>query len=220
MLVVPGAVGAWRTETLKAVGGYPADTLAEDQDLTIAVQRAGWRVAYDQYAVAWTEAPETVRALAKQRFRWAYGTLQCLWKHRAIFGRGHPRGLAWIGMPQALVFQVALAAISPIIDLALVVSMIGTWAAVRAHGWAQTQTDLDRMLTYWLVFTAIDLLAGIIAFSLERRERWRLLLLLVPQRIGYRQIMYYVVLKAIAQALRGPRVGWGKLERSGRVAAR
>ncbi len=219
MLVVPGAVGAWRTETLRAVGGYPADTLAEDQDLTIAVQRAGWRVAYDQYAVAWTEAPETVRALAKQRFRWAYGTLQCLWKHRAILGRGRPRGLAWIGMPQALVFQVALAAISPIIDLALVVGMVGTWAAVRAHGWAQTHTDLDRMLTYWLVFTTIDLLAGIIAFALERRERWRLLWLLLPQRIGYRQIMYYVVLKAIAQALRGPRVGWGKLERSGRVAA-
>jgi len=76
------------------------------------------------------------------------------------------------------------------------------------------------MLTYWLIFTAIDLLAAVIAFALERRERWRLLFLLVPQRIGYRQIMYYVVLKALVQAVRGPWVGWGKLERSGRVAAR
>ncbi len=75
------------------------------------------------------------------------------------------------------------------------------------------------MATYWLVFTAIDLLAATIAFALERRERWRLLWLLVPQRIGYRQVMYYVVLKAIVQALRGPSVGWGKLERRGRVAS-
>jgi hypothetical protein len=75
------------------------------------------------------------------------------------------------------------------------------------------------MLTFWLIFTTIDMLAGIIAFALERRERWRLLWLLLPQRIGYRQIMYYVVLKALTQALRGPRVGWGKLARTGRATA-
>ena len=201
------------------MGGYPDDTLAEDQDLTIAVQRAGWKVHYDQYAVAWTEAPERLRALAKQRFRWAYGTLQCLWKHGGIIASGRPRGLARIGLPQAIVFQILLTAISPIIDLALVLSLVDTWMRVEEHGWAQTQTDIGRMLTYWLVFTAIDLLAATIAFALERREQWRLLSLLIPQRIGYRQIMYYVVLKAIAQAMRGPKVGWGKLERSGRVDA-
>ena len=220
MTVVPGAVGAWRAETLRAVGGYPADTLAEDQDLTIAIQRRGWKVQYDQYAVAWTEAPETFRALAKQRFRWAFGTLQCLWKHGRLMREGKPAGLARIGLPQAILFQIVLAAISPIIDLALIFSIVETWMRVEAHGWAQTQTDLGRMLTYWLIFTAIDLLAATIAFALERREKWRLLWLLIPQRIGYRQVMYYVVVKAIVQALRGPSVGWGKLERSGRVAER
>ena len=133
---------------------------------------------------------------------------------------GRPRGLALIGLPQAVLFQILLASISPIIDLALIVSLIESWLEVREHGWAATQTDLGRMLTFWLVFTAIDLLAGVIAFALERREQWRLLWLLIPQRVGYRQIMYYVVLKALVQALRGPSVGWGKLERSGRVAAR
>jgi cellulose synthase/poly-beta-1,6-N-acetylglucosamine synthase-like glycosyltransferase/peptidoglycan/xylan/chitin deacetylase (PgdA/CDA1 family)/spore germination protein YaaH len=216
--VVPGAVGAWRTATLRAVGGYPADTLAEDQDLTIAIQRAGWKVHYDQYAVAWTEAPESVAGLVKQRFRWAFGTLQCLWKHGQIIRSGSPRGLARVGLPQAILFQVVLAAISPIIDLALIVSLIETWLRVQAHGWAQTEGDLARMLTFWLIFTAIDLLAAVIAFALERRERWRLLWLLIPQRIGYRQIMYYVVLKAVVQAVRGPTVGWGKLQRSGRVS--
>jgi len=217
MTVVPGAVGAWRIEAIRSVGGYPPDTLAEDQDLTIAIQRAGWKVHYDQYAIAWTEAPESVKALAKQRFRWAFGTLQCLWKHRSAIGGRRPRGLGWIGLPQAVLFQIILAAISPVIDLALVISLMSTWLDVEAHGWAQAKADIANMLTYWLVFMAIDLLAAIIAFALERRERWRLLWLLIPQRIGYRQIMYYVVLKALAQALRGPRVGWGKLERSGRV---
>ena len=219
MTVVPGAVGAWRTATLRAVGGYPEDTLAEDQDLTIAVQRAGWRVTYDQYAVAWTEAPESFRGLAKQRFRWAFGTLQCLWKHAGVLRTGRPAGLARVGLPQAMVFQIALAAISPIIDLALVASIVSTVLRVQEHGWAQTQTDLAWMAGFWILFTAIDLLSGVIAFALERRERWRLLWLLVPQRIGYRQVMYYVVLKALVQAIRGPSVGWGKLERSGRAQA-
>ena len=196
------------------------DTLAEDQDLTIAIQRAGWTVRYDQFAVAWTESPEGIRSLAKQRFRWAFGTLQCLWKHRRVMIEGKPRGLAFIGLPQAIVFQIVLAAISPIIDLALLMSFFTTYLAVEAHGWAQTSHDVEKMLIFWLVFTAIDLLAATIAFALERRERWRLLWLLIPQRIGYRQVMYYVVLKAIAQAVRGPRVGWGKLQRTGRVAAR
>ena len=217
--VVPGAVGAWRLAAIRSVGGYPDDTLAEDQDLTIAIQRAGWAVRYDQYAIAWTEAPETFRALAKQRFRWAFGTLQCLWKHRSAIGASHPRGLGWVGLPQAIVFQILLAAISPIIDLALLVSFFLTYVSVQAHGWAQTSHDVDTMLAYWLIFTTIDLLAATIAFALERREKWRLLWLLVPQRIGYRQVMYYVVIKAIAQALRGPVVGWGKLQRTGRVTA-
>jgi len=120
---------------------------------------------------------------------------------------GRPRGLAWIGVPQAILFQVFLAAISPIIDLALIVSVLTTWLAIEEHGWAQTQTSVDKMLAYWLIFTAIDLLSAIVAFALERRAKWRLLWLLIPQRIGYRQIMYYVVLKAITQALRGR--AWG-----------
>ncbi|QBM76407.1 glycosyltransferase [Sphingomonas sp. AAP5] len=220
MTVVPGAVGAWRLAAIQQVGGYPDDTLAEDQDLTIAIQRAGWAVTYDQYAIAWTESPETIKGLAKQRFRWAFGTLQCLWKHGSIMATGRPAGLARVGLPQAILFQIVFAAISPIIDLALLVSFVMTYIAVQAHGWAQTQHDVDKMLLYWLVFTAIDLLAATVAFALERREQWRLLWLLIPQRIGYRQIMYYVVLKAITQALRGRSVGWGKLVRTGRVQAR
>jgi hypothetical protein len=72
---------------------------------------------------------------------------------------------------------------------------------------------------YWLAFTAIDAICGWIAYRLEPRERHFPLLLLLAQRLVYRQIMYGVVLRAVAAAIRGPWVGWGKQQRSGRVAA-
>ncbi|RDE06751.1 polysaccharide deacetylase family protein [Sphingomonas aracearum] len=219
MTVVPGAVGAWRRAALDAVGGYPEDTLAEDQDLTIAVQRAGWRIAYDVDAVAWTEAPESFRALARQRFRWAFGTLQCLWKHRGILRERRPQGLAFVGLPQAWLFQIVFAAISPLIDLALVTSVIATAVRVNQHGWAQTRGDVGTMAAFWIAFTAIDVICGWIAFRLEPRERRYPAHLLVAQRLVYRQLMYWVVCKAIASAIAGFGIGWGKLERTGRVAA-
>jgi len=219
IMVVPGAVGAWRRAALDAVGGFPIDTLAEDQDLTIAVQRAGWCVANDPDAVAWTEAPQGFRSLARQRFRWSFGTLQCLWKHRRALREGRPRGLAWIGIPQAWLFQILFSLVSPMIDLALVVSIFMTWGRVQQHGWAQTHTDLVWMASFWLLFVCVDLLCGWIAFRMDVREKRFPAFLLVAQRFVYRQLMYWVVIKAVTAALRGHGVGWGKLERTGRATA-
>jgi peptidoglycan/xylan/chitin deacetylase (PgdA/CDA1 family)/spore germination protein YaaH/GT2 family glycosyltransferase len=217
--VVPGAVGAWRRSALDAVGGYPEDTLAEDQDLTIAIQRLGWKIAYDEQAVAWTEAPETFRALSKQRFRWSFGTLQCLWKHRAVLRKGRPSGLALVGMPQAWLFQIVFAVVSPLIDLALAVSIGGTVVRVLQHGWTQTQTDVLRMGAYWAAFTAVDLVCGLVAYRLDVRGEKFPPLLLLAQRFVYRQLMYSVVIRAVAAAMAGMAQGWGKLERTGRVSA-
>ena len=217
MTVVPGAVGAWRKQAILDVGGYPPETLAEDQDLTIAVQRAGWRVAYDQSAIAWTEAPQSVRQLARQRFRWAFGTIQCVWKHKKAIWAGTPRGLALIGLPQTILFQLVFALISPIIDLALIVNIVSTLTSIHEHGYTSVKGDLQTVAIFWVLFAAIDLTAGLIAMALERREDWRLMFWLIPQRVGYRQIMYYVVIKALVQAVRGPRVGWSSIVRSGEV---
>ena len=217
IMVVPGAVGAWRRKALEDVGGYPEDTLAEDQDLTIAIQRHGWKIAYDEEAVAWTEAPETLRALGKQRFRWAYGTLQCLWKHRSVLRERSPSGLAFVGMPQAWMFQIVFAMISPLIDLALGISIIGTIVRITQHGWAQTQTDVLRMGVYWMGFTAIDVACGWVAYRLDVREKHYPALLLLAQRFVYRQLMYSVVIRAVGAATAGLGIGWGKMERTGRV---
>ena len=217
IMVVPGAVGAWRRSALDAVGGYSEDTLAEDQDLTIAIQRQRWKVVYDEDAVAWTEAPETLRSLGRQRYRWSYGTLQCLWKHRRILRERHPSGLAFIGIPQAWLFQIVFAVISPAIDLALLISIGGTVMRVIQHGWGQTQTDVLRMALYWGAFSGIDLICGWIAFRLDKRRSKFAPVLLLSQRFVYRQLMYGVVIRAVSTALHGVGSSWGKQERSGRV---
>ncbi|HWA29441.1 MAG TPA: glycosyltransferase family 2 protein, partial [Rhizomicrobium sp.] len=199
------------------LGGFPSETLAEDQDLTIAVQRAGYSVAFDSSAIAWTEAPATVRGLAKQRFRWAYGTLQCLWKYRGMTFNPRYGTLGVIALPQVWMFQILLTAFAPLADLLLVWQLAWQYIAYLEHGAEFKNTDLIIVGIYYLVFVVVDLLAAVFGFLMEKRENWSLLLWLPFQRFGYRQIMYYVVVRSIWTAIRGPSVGWGKLERAGTV---
>jgi cellulose synthase/poly-beta-1,6-N-acetylglucosamine synthase-like glycosyltransferase/peptidoglycan/xylan/chitin deacetylase (PgdA/CDA1 family)/spore germination protein YaaH len=216
--VVPGAVGAWRRSALEQLGGYPSDTLAEDQDLTLAVQRAGWRVEFDPEARAYTEAPETVAGLLKQRFRWSFGTLQCLWKHRGgLFDLKHPV-LGFVALPQIWLFQILLAAVAPLVDLAIVWSLVSATYGWIYHPVEWSPDDLMRPLFYWAAFIFLDLSAGALGMALERRAPWGDLIWMPVQRFGYRQLMYYVVVKSIRAALDGARVGWGKLERRATAA--
>jgi cellulose synthase/poly-beta-1,6-N-acetylglucosamine synthase-like glycosyltransferase/peptidoglycan/xylan/chitin deacetylase (PgdA/CDA1 family)/spore germination protein YaaH len=217
--VVPGAVGAWRRSALEQLGGYPDDTLAEDQDLTIAIQRAGWKVQFDPAARAYTEAPETVGGLLKQRFRWSFGTLQCLWKHRrALFSPQRPV-LGFIALPQIWLFQIVLTAIAPLVDLAVIWSLISATYGWAFHPTEWSPDDLMRPLFYWAAFVFLDLSAGALGMAMERRAPWGDMVWLPIQRFGYRQLMYYVVVKSIDAALHGVRVGWGKLERRATAVA-
>ena len=217
--VVPGAVGAWRRSVLDQLGGFPDNTLAEDQDLTIAVQKARHKVLYDSSAIAWTEAPDTVQGLIRQRFRWAFGTFQCLWKHRdALFARRYGT-LGFIALPQVILFQVVLAAISPLLDLALIIQIAKTGIDYLQHGAQFDPSNLYLTAIYFLAFMALDTAAVAIAFAMEKQEEWSLLPLLALQRFGYRQMLYYVVVKSVFSATSGVRVGWGKLERKGTVSS-
>jgi cellulose synthase/poly-beta-1,6-N-acetylglucosamine synthase-like glycosyltransferase len=216
--VVPGAVGAWRRSALEALGGYPHDTLAEDQDLTLACQSAGWKVEFDPEARAYTEAPDSVAGLLKQRFRWSFGTLQCLWKHRAdLFSRKHPV-LGFVALPQIWLFQIVLTAASPLVDLAIVWRLVWSLYQQHYHQVQWSPDDLVRSIFYWAAFIFLDLSAGALGMALERRAPWKDLVWLPVQRFGYRQLMYYVVVKSIVSAVRGVRVGWGKLERRATAA--
>lgn len=219
LTVVPGAVGAWRRSVLLDLGGFPLDTLAEDQDLTIAVQRVGFHVLFDSTAIARTEAPATFRGLARQRFRWAYGTLQCLWKYRDVTGNPRYGALGLIALPQVWLFQIALSALAPLVDLLFIWQVIGAALNYLQHGAEFNSANVTKIGIYYCVFMVVDLLAAMVGFLMETREDWSLLWWLMLQRFGYRQLMYYVVVRSIFAALRGPSVGWGKLERAGTVKA-
>ena len=217
--VVPGAVGAWRKDLLVKAGGFPADTLAEDQDLTLQIRRLGYKIGYEDAATAWTEAPHNLSALAKQRFRWSYGTLQCMWKHQDALFRPRYGALGFIAMPNVWIFQIFFPLISPVMDLILLYTLISTAIDRWQQGSGYSSTNLQQVLFYYALFLAIDWVTAGFAFLLERRERWSLLWWLFLQRFCYRQVMYYVMIKSVAMAIRGPVVGWGKLERKATAEA-
>ncbi len=215
--VVPGAVGAWRVEAMQAAGGFSAQTVAEDTDLTIAIRRAGWRISYDEEAIGYTQAPETAGALIKQRFRWTFGTLQSVWKHRDTLGRPKYGTLGLVALPNIFLFQLLLPLFSPVIDLLFLLSML-LWGLSRFHISAGlplgtwTTQDMERSVVFFLGFMVIDLLACVIAFCLERKEDWSLLLPLLLQRFYYRQMMYVVLFRALMHAVKGRPVGWRGVE--------
>ncbi|HEX6719649.1 MAG TPA: glycosyltransferase [Pyrinomonadaceae bacterium] len=217
--VVPGAVGAWRKDLLTEVGGFPSDTLAEDQDLTLRIRRLGYTIGYEETAVAWTEAPHDIRSLAKQRFRWAYGTLQCMWKHRDALLRPRFGALGFVAMPNVWIFQILFPLISPVMDLMLVYVLVATAFDRWQQPTGYSSTNLQQVLLYYALFLTIDWMSACFAFVLEKRERWSLLWWLFLQRFCYRQVMYYVMIKSVTMAIRGPVVGWGKLERKATAEA-
>jgi cellulose synthase/poly-beta-1,6-N-acetylglucosamine synthase-like glycosyltransferase len=215
--VVPGAIGAWRREALERLGGFPSETLAEDQDLTIGLLKAGYKVLYDSTALAWTEAPDTVSGLIKQRFRWAFGTLQCLWKHRHATFKPRYGSLGLIAIPQTWLFQFFLSLLAPFVDFVLIWRLaLSAFDFIEHRDQFDGQT-LEKVLLYYLVFLVVDLTSAALALAIERNEQKSLLPWLALQRFGYRQLMYYVVIKAGLAALFGPLVGWNKLERKSTV---
>jgi cellulose synthase/poly-beta-1,6-N-acetylglucosamine synthase-like glycosyltransferase/peptidoglycan/xylan/chitin deacetylase (PgdA/CDA1 family)/spore germination protein YaaH len=217
--VVPGAVGAWRKSLVEAAGGFREDTLAEDQDLTLAIRRRGHSIAYADAAVGYTEAPDSLRALARQRFRWCFGTLQCVWKHRAVLGRLRYGSLGLVALPNVLLFQLFFPFVSPIADAMFLWSLVSVWLIRQQHGATYALTSLEQVLAYYAVFLLVDWLAAIAAFLLEPGEDRSLTWLVVLQRFAYRQVMYWVVMRSVIAALRGRVVGWGKLERKASVQA-
>ncbi len=218
--VVPGAIGAWRREAILACGGFQHDTLAEDQDLTLSLLRQGYRIGLADRAIAWTEAPETLGALLKQRFRWSFGTLQCAWKHRAAMRTRSTRALGLVGLPNVWLFQLLFPLLAPAADLALLVTLARYLIEAPAIGAHAAWGHAAPTLALYALFLSIDVVTAVVGLALERGESVSQAWLVPLQRIAYRQVLYVALLKAIRAALKGWAPAWGKLDRTGRVAER
>jgi len=201
MPTVPGAIGAFRRKALAEVGGISDETLAEDTDVTMALCRAGWRVVYEERAKAWTEAPATLEQLYRQRYRWSYGTMQAMWKHRrSLFDHGPSGRFGRVGLPFLALFGVLLPMLAPVVDIMLLYGLV-FW-------------ELEKTLIGWGGMLALQLFTAAVAFRFDSeslRPLWRLPL----QQFAYRQLMYLVLMQSATTALTGGRLGWHKLQRAG-----
>jgi cellulose synthase/poly-beta-1,6-N-acetylglucosamine synthase-like glycosyltransferase/peptidoglycan/xylan/chitin deacetylase (PgdA/CDA1 family) len=203
MPTIPGAVGAFRREALERVGGMSEDTLAEDTDITMAMHRDGWHVVYAEKARAWTEAPESVQQLWSQRYRWCYGTMQAIWKHRkALFERGPSGRFGRVGLPLVSLFMVVAPLLAPLIDVFLLYGLV--------FG------PTEKTIGAWFGVLAVQAVCSAYAFHLDK-ERMTHLISLPLQQLLYRQLMYVVLLQSWITALTGGRLRWQKLRRTGAV---
>jgi len=197
--VVPGAISAFRKSALEAQGGFSEDTMAEDADLTLALHREGWRIAYAPEAVARTEAPSDAGALLRQRRRWTYGTLQSIWKHRVLLFSLSQPWLGWMALPSVLITQTFLAIAVPLVDLGVLLAL---WKGQFAS---------------WLLWClAMSLLMdGLpLAVALRRdHESLRALRKIIWMRVVYRPLLAMAVWAALWKTVTGRWMSWRKQER-------
>ncbi|MBO1337548.1 glycosyltransferase [Streptomyces sp. VRA16 Mangrove soil] len=205
MPTIPGAVGAFRRSALERIGGMSDDTLAEDTDVTMALHRDGWRVVYAEKARAWTEAPESVQQLWSQRYRWSYGTMQAIWKHRrAVIERGPSGRFGRVGLPLVSLFMVLAPLLAPLIDIFLIYGVV--------FG------PTEKTVGAWFGVLAIQAVCAAYAFRLDK-EKMTHLISLPLQQLLYRQLMYVVLLQSWITALTGGRLRWQKLRRTGALGS-
>ncbi len=221
VMVVPGAIGAWRTRAVKEGGGYHTNTVAEDADLTMNLLEQGYSVIYEDRALAFTEAPVNMDGLMRQRFRWSFGILQALFKHRGAIRNRRAMGL--FALPNTLIFQILLPLVSPLIDLMFVAGVINYFYDKYFHPEAASSASFQKLLLFFLAFLVIDFAASALAFTLERKhpaskgDAWLLFHIWI-QRFTYRQVFSVVLFKTLKRAIDGKPFNWDKLERTAKMS--
>lgn len=209
IIVVPGAIGAFRKEAIQEAGGFTTDTLAEDCDLTMRLHQKGYQIRNCTEAISYTEAPETMKQFLKQRFRWSFGVMQCFWKHRQAVFNPQYKNFGMVALPNIFIYQIILPFLAPLADLVLLSSLI-------AAAFSIVSASIDHIIAYYIIFTLVDVAGAALAFAFEKEE-YRKLIWLIPQRLIYRQLMYYIFLKSLNRAIKGELQGWGVLKRTGNV---
>jgi cellulose synthase/poly-beta-1,6-N-acetylglucosamine synthase-like glycosyltransferase len=200
--VIPGAIGAFKKDALIQAGGFTTDTLAEDCDITLRIIKAGYIVANEPKAYAYTEVPEQLKQFLKQRVRWSFGVMQTFWKHKELMFSNRNKPLGWVALPDMLLFKYIIPFFSPIADFLMLIALL------TGNG--------DKIAFYFIIYVIVDALIASVAFAFEKENPAKLIWL-IPQRLIYRWLMMYVFFKAIKRAIKGELQEWGVLKRTGNV---
>ncbi|GGE59063.1 hypothetical protein GCM10011517_28470 [Actibacterium pelagium] len=215
ILVVPGAIGAWRTDAVREAGFVTGDTITEDADLTVAVNRANYRVVYQPDALSYTEVPETLRQFMKQRLRWSLGILQVSWKHKRAILEG--RGIGLISIVESLWYRLVSGVVYPLLDLLLVGLLL---QSVFAFALGVQPIAFGFSFEFYLAIAAhvfLDVVNLIFAFWFKRRWDWSLLLISPLMRLGFVQLLYISSFRALYHAVTGKLDVWEKIFRTGKA---
>ena len=205
ILVVPGAIGAFRKSAMTEVEGFTTDTLAEDCDLTLRMLRAGYKIRTCNEALALTEAPETLNMFMKQRSRWTFGMMQSFWKHRDLLFSFRKPNIGLMALPNLLIFNFLIPILSPLVDILFI-------AGLFTH-------DAEQYIFFYLLYYFIDCLIASLAYHYDHQKfTLRKALYLFVQRFVYRQLLFVVLFKAYIKAIKGELVSWGVLKRTGNVS--
>jgi cellulose synthase/poly-beta-1,6-N-acetylglucosamine synthase-like glycosyltransferase len=216
-LIVSGAFGLFRRDVVVQAGGYSTTTVGEDMELVVRLHRTcrdrGMvpRVAFVPDPVAWTECPETLAGLARQRNRWQRGLLESLVAHRRMFGNPRYGTVGLLAYPYFLVLE----GLGPLIEIA---GYVAFGVTLIAGLWAPAFVAAFLLLA---IMVGIALSAAAVALeelTFRRYARWadlvRLFSAAVVENLGYRQLNQWWRLQGTLAALRGVR-HWGRQERRG-----
>jgi len=201
ILVVPGALGAFRRSAVIDVGGFMVDTLAEDCDITIRMLCRNYVVRNASEALSFTEAPHITRLFLKQRVRWTVGLVQGLLNHFKMLLTHPNRALSMIVIPYTWLYRIILPMVLPVIDY----FFFFTFVFLQQY----------ELLNFYLSFLLLDLL--ITYFILREQREHANVLQLIVIRFLYKHLTLATYLYIFSKWLNGNLYGWSKIPRQGSV---
>jgi cellulose synthase/poly-beta-1,6-N-acetylglucosamine synthase-like glycosyltransferase len=217
LLIISGAFGIYRKKEVLEVGGYSGDTDTEDLELVVRLHKLmsergkPYRIVFVPDPVCWTEAPENLRVLARQRIRWHRGLLQTLWRHKSMFMNPRYGAVGLVGFPYLACFEL----LGPFVETLGYVAIVASLLLGALEG------------EYFVLFLAVAGLYGVFLsvaavlleeISFRRYPAWidlgKLLVYAVLENVGYRQLLSLFKVQGFFDALRSRRT-WGRMDRTG-----
>ena len=219
--LISGAFGLFRRQAVVAAGGLSTTTIGEDMELVLRLHRLhrmnrlDYRIVFVPDAVAWTEAPETLKVLRSQRVRWQRGLMESLFANRRL--ALHPRAgtVGWLAWPFMLLFE----GLGPVIELLGYVVMT-VLVALGWIAWPAFGAFLLMALGMGMMLSASALLLEELAFRTYPRPRQlgQLIAAIVVENLGYRQINTWWRIVGLWQWLARRKQVWGEMTRKGAAA--
>lgn len=200
VMIVPGALGAFRKRTVIQRGMYDKDNITEDFDITVKILKSGGKVKFEEEALTYTEIPNNLKNLYNQRKRWNVGNIRTLTKHANILSNSSYGFLHQFGYPMTLLLFIYRPIWSTIVPVAIVLSIIyGIYIPV---------------VLSLMMFLSLSFLLSVISIIMdEQKGRSKLVLYSPFMVIGYQQILDIIIIKSIIDVLFRRNVKWASIKR-------